>query len=197
MSIIERFLDTDFNLLTTSSILTTLNPPTATNSVSLSFASSRVGVRLSGFTTGSGTVTLVGSVTESLTFPVNGELFSLNSFTSLSSINTSGLADESLVGKVEVFLCTPAGAPVEFRTTVGSYKGRISNRRRDFRNIAQGFEIETNPILFAVYPGPPAKVRDYVQAVGRTFSVESITYPADLIGVIDHQELELREVIGE
>ncbi len=197
MSIIERFLDTDFTLLTTSSILATLDPPSMSNAVSLSFDNNFVGVRLSGFNIGSGTVTLQGSTSESITFPANGELISNNTFTSLSNIGTSGLTGESLVGKVEVFLSTSAGAPIEYRTTVGSYKGRISNRRRDFRNIAQGFEVETKPILFAIYPGPPAKVRDYVQAVGRTFSVESITYPADLIGTVDHQEMELREVIGE
>ncbi len=194
---IERFLDTDFTLLTTSSILTTLDPPAMSNSVSLSFPNNYIGVRLSGFSIGSGTITLQGSTSEALTFPVNGELISANTFTSLSSIGTSGLTGESLLGTIEIFLSTPAGAPIEFRQEQGTYKGRISNRKRSFRNISQGFEIETKPILFALYPDPPAKVRDYVQAVGRTFSVESIVYPADLIGTIDHQEIELREVIGE
>lgn len=193
---IERFLDTDFTLLTTSSILTTLDPPAGVNPVSLSFLENNIGVRLSGFSQGSGTVTLQGSATESVTFPANGELFSLNTFTSLSSVDTVGLTNESTVGKVEVFLVTPAGAPVEFRQTLGTYKGRISNRRRSFRERAQGFEIETKPILFTTYPNPPARIRDYVQAVGRTFTVESISYPADLLGAIDHQELELRELVG-
>ncbi len=194
---IERFLDTDFTLLTNSSVLTTLDPPAMSNSVSLSFTSNRVGVRLSGFAQGSGTITLTGSASEQITFPANGELVSRNVYTSLSNISTSGLTGESLVGKVEVFLSTSAGAPIEFRTTVGDYKCRISNRDRTSRNMPQGFIVETKPILFATYPGPPAKVRDYVQAVGRTFSVESISYPADLIGTVNHQEMELREVIGE
>ncbi len=194
---IERFLDTNFTLLTNSSVLTTLDPPALSNSVSLSFASNRIGVRLSGFATGSGTVTLTGSASEQITFPANGELVSRNVYTSLSNIGTSGLTSESLVGKVEVFLSTPAGAPIEFRTAQGTYKGRISNRKRSSGGISQGFQIETQPVLFALYQDPPAKVRDYVQAVGRTFAVESITYPADLIGIINHQEMELREVIGE
>lgn len=193
---IERFLDTDFTLLTTSSILTTLDPLVGVNTVSLSFVENNIGVRLSGFSQGSGVVALQGSTTESLTFPANGELFSFSTFTSLSSINVTGLTNESTVGKIEVFLATPAGAPVEFRQTQGTYKGRISNRKRSFREIAQGLEVETNPILFTTYPTPSAKVRDYVQAVGRTFTVESISYPSDLMGIIDHQEFELRELVG-
>lgn len=194
---IERFLDTDFILLTASSILTTLNPPVGINSVSLSFAENNIGVRLSGFSEGSGAVTLQGSTTESFTFPTNGELFSLSTFTSLSSVNiASGLSNETTVGKIELFLATPAGAPVEYWQIQGTYKGRISNRRRSSRGVAQGFEIETKPILFTTYPTPPARVRDYIQAVGRTFAVESISYPADLLGTIDHQELELRELVG-
>ncbi len=193
---IERFLTTEFILETLSSILITLEPPTAFNSVSLSFSSSNVGVRLSGFSDGIGTVYLQGNVGETLAFSANGELFSLIEFTSLTSIITAGLADETVVGKIEIFLTTPAGSPIETRTQEGTYKGRISNRKRSFRDIQAGLEIETSPILFTTF-NVPVKVKDYVRAVGRTFSVENINFPGDLQGNINHLECELREIPGE
>jgi hypothetical protein len=194
--VIERFLDTEFILETLSSILSTLSPPTASNSVSLSFSSNNVGVRLSGFSDGTGTVYLQGSVGETLTFPANGELFSLEEFTSLTNVIIGGLANETTVGKIEIFLTTPAGAPIETRTEIGTYKGRISNRKRSFRDIQQGLEVETAPILFTTFPSPVIAVKDYVRAVGRTFAVETISYPSDLYGNVNHQECELREIPG-
>ncbi len=193
---IERFLSTEFILETLSSILITLDPPTASNSVSLSFSSNNVGVRLNGFSDGTGTVYLQGNVGETLTFPANGELFSLIEFTSLTSIITSGLVNETTVGKIDIFLTTSAGSPVETRIQEGTYKGRISNRKRSFRDIQAGLEIETAPILFTTF-NVPIKVKDYVRAVGRTFSVENITFPGDLQGNINHLECELREIPGE
>lgn len=193
---IERFLDTDFTWLISTSILTTLDPPEATNSVSLSFEENNIGVRLLNFSVGSGTVTLVGSANETITFPNNGELFSLNTFTSLTSINTTGLTNESTVGTIEIFLSTPAGAPVEFQQSQGTFKCRLSNKSRTYKGIPQGFEIETKPILFTTYPTPSVSIKDYIQAIDKTFTVESISYPSDLFGVINHQEIELRELVG-
>ncbi len=193
---IERFLGTEFILETLSSILTTLAPPTASNPVSLSFSSNNVGVRLSGFSDGTGTVYLQGNVGETLTFPANGELFSLIEFTSLTSIITAGLANETTVGKIEIFLTTPAGSPIETRTQQGTFKGRISNRKRSFRDIQQGLEIETAPILFTTFPTPAIGVKDYIRAVGRTFAVETINFPSDLQGNVNHQECQLREIPG-
>ena len=56
-----------------------------------------------------------------------------------------------------------------------------------------GLEVNTNPILFAQFD-TPIKIKDYVQAVGRTFEVLSVNYPADLFGNINHQEVELLEI---
>jgi hypothetical protein len=153
-----------------------------------------IGVRISGFTTGSGSVQLIGSSTETLTFPVNGELISMNSFSSMSTVVINNLTDEPTNGIVELFACTDTGSPLLYRTTVGSdYRCRISNRKRSFNQQASGVEVNTNPILFTTW-NVPAKVKDYIQVVGRTYEIQSINYPADFVGNIDHQEIELLEV---
>jgi hypothetical protein len=192
---IERYFVETFTLETISSTLTTLNPPAQTNTVSLTLSEdTNVGIKVGGFTTGNGTITLQGNSTETITFPGNGELISLNTFTSITTVAVNSLTNEATVGIIEMFQSTPVGLPIPFRTTVGtSYKGRISHRKRSFNEINSGLEVNTNPILFAKFD-TPIKIKDYIQAVGRTFEVLSINYPADLFGNINHQEVELLEI---
>ncbi len=192
---IEKFFDNEFILETITSVLTTLSPPSQTNAVSLTFDSSNVGVRVGGFTTGSGDVVLQGDISETLTFPVNGELYSLNNFTSISTIIVNNLINEASLGKIEIYLSTPAGAPKTFRTEQGTYRGRVSNRKRTFQEVSSGLEVTTNPILFTTWD-IPVTIKDYIRVVGRTFEVSSISYPSDLLGNINHQECELRELEG-
>lgn len=192
---IDRFFVETFVLETVTSGLTILSTPAQTNSVSLTLSEeANIGVKVSGFTTGSGSVTLQGNNTESITFPANGELISLNTFTSMSTVIINNLTDEAEVGIIELFMSSPVGEPITFRTTVGSsYRGRISNRKRSFEEIRSGIEVNTNPILFTSYD-TPAKIKDYIRVVGRTYEILSINYPADLIGNLNHQEIELLEI---
>jgi hypothetical protein len=193
---IDQFFTNTFILETRSSGLTTLNSPGQTQSVAFALSEeANIGVRISGFTTGSGSVQLIGSSIETLNFPVNGELISLNSFTSMATVIINNLTDEAENGIVELFACTDTGSPLLYRTIVGSdYRGRISNRKRSFHQQESGVEVNTNPILFANY-AVPAKVKDWIQVVGRTFEVKSINFPANFIGVINHQEIELVEIV--
>ena len=192
---IEQFFTNTFILESRSSTLSTLSIPSQTQSVSFELGEeANIGVRISGFTTGSGSVTLQGSSTETITFPANGELISLNTFTSMSTVIINNLTDEPTNGIVELFASTETGAPLLYRTTVGSdYRCRVSNRKRTFDQQQSGVEVNTNPILFTSYD-VPAKIKDYIQVVGRTFEVVSINYPADFIGNINHQEIELLEI---
>jgi hypothetical protein len=192
---IEGYFVNTFTLETISSTLTTLNPPAQTNTVSLTLSEdTNVGIKVGGFTTGNGTITLQGDSIETLTFPANGELISLNTFNSITTVAVNSLTDEATVGTIELFQCTPVGSPIPFRTIVGdAYRGRISHRKRSFDEIRSGIEVNTNPILFTKFD-TPVKIKDYVQAVGRTFEVLSVNYPADLFGNINHQEVELLEI---
>jgi len=191
---IDRFFVETFTLETVTSSLTTFIPG-ITNSVNLTLSEeANIGVKLEGFTTGSGSVTLQGNITESLTFPANGELITLNSFTSITTVALSNLTDEDTTGTIELFMSTPTGQPITYRSVVGSsYKGRISNRKRSFDQVRSGVEVNTNPIMFTTYD-TPARIKDYVRAVGRTFEILSINYPANLYGEINHQEIELLEI---
>jgi hypothetical protein len=192
---INRYFVNTFTLETISSTLTTLNPPAQTNTVNLSLSeNTNVGIKVGGFTTGNGTVTLQGDSVETLTFPGNGELISLNTFTSITTVAINNLTNEDTVGTIELFQSTPVGSPIPFRTIVATdYIGRISYRKRSFNNIQSGVEVDTNPVLFTKYDYD-INIKDYVQAVGRTFEVLSINYPADLFGNINHQEVELLEI---
>lgn len=192
---IDKFFVHTFTLESVTSILTTLNPPSQTNSVSLTLSEeSNVGVKINGFTTGSGSVVLQGNSTESISFPANGELISLNTFTSINTVIINNLTNESNVGTIELFMSTPTGSPITFRTTVGSsYKGRVSDRKRSFNFIDSGVEVNTNPILFTSY-SVPAKIKDYIGVAGRTYEILSINYPSDFVGTINHIECELLEI---
>lgn len=193
---IDRYFVNNFTLETISSTLTTLNPPAQTNTVSLTLSeNTNIGIKVDGFTTGNGTVTLQSSsITETLTFPANGELISLNTFSSITTVLTNNLTDESTVGIIELFQTTSVGSPIPFRTEVsGSYKGRISHRKRSFDEIRSGIEVDTSPILFAQFD-TPVKIKDYIRVAGRTFEVLSINYPGDMFGNINHQEIQLLEI---
>jgi hypothetical protein len=193
---IDQFFTNTFILESRSSGLTTLSSPSQTQAVVLSLTEeANIGVKISGWTTGSGSIKLIGSSTETLTFPTNGELVTLNSFSSVSTVIINNLTDEATNGIVELFACTDTGSPILYRTIVGSdYKCRVSNRKRTFDQKMSGVEVNTNPILFTNY-AVPAKVKDYIQVVGRTYEIMSINYPADFIGNINHQEIELMEVV--
>lgn len=193
---IEKFFTNTFKLESFKSGLTILSTPAQTQSVSLTLTDEpNIGVRVEGFTTGSGSVQLIGSSIETLTFPSNGELISLNSFSSMSTVVINNLTDEAIVGTIELFASTDTGAPLPFRTTIGSnYRCRVSNRKRSFNQGDSGLEVNTNPILFTSYD-VPAAVKDYIQVVGRTYEIVSINYPADFVGKINHQEIELLETI--
>jgi hypothetical protein len=194
---IDRYFVETFILETISSTLTTLDPPTdGVNTLNNTLSEdTNVGVKVSGFTNGSGSVVLTdGTTFETLTFPANGELISLNTFSTITTVAVNNLTDEATTGTIELFQSTPVGSPITFRTIVGSdYRGRVSNRRRSFEEIRAGIEVNTNPILFTRYD-TPIKIKDYVRAVGRTFEVMSINYPADFFGAINHQEVELLEI---
>lgn len=192
---IEQFFTNTFILESRSSGLTTLSTPLQTQAVGFALSEeSNIGVRISGFTTGSGSVQLIGSSEETLNFPVNGELVSMNTFSSISTVIINNLTDEATNGIVELFACTDTGAPVLYRKTIGSnYPCRVSNKKRTFNQQDSGVEVNTNPILFTSFD-VPAKVKDYIQVVGRTYEVQGINYPADLIGNINHQEIEILEV---
>ncbi len=192
---IDQFFTNTFILESRSSGLTTLSAPAMTQAVAFELSEeANIGVRISGFTTGSGSIQLIGSSIETLNFPVNGELISMNKFSSMSTVIINNLTDEAINGIVELFASTDTGSPLLYRTVIGSnYRCRISNRKRSFDQQQSGVEVNTNPIMFANYT-VPAKVKDYVQVVGRTYEIMGINYPANFIGNINHQEIELMEV---
>ncbi len=194
---IDRYFVETFKLETISSTLNILDPPTnGVNTLNSTLSEdTNVGVKVSGFTNGSGSIVLTdGTTFETLTFPANGELISLNTFSTITTVAVNNLTDEATTGIIELFQSTPVGSPIPFRTTVGSnYKGRISNRKRSFEEIRAGIEVNTNPILFTRFD-TTIKIKDYIQVVGRTFEVMGINFPANLFGNINHQEVELLEI---
>src|SRR3990167_1555368 len=74
-------------------------------------------VEVAGGTTGSGTVTITGTVegvagtAEILTFTANGVKSTVKRFTAISAIATSGLADEAAVPTVSIMAVGPDGSP--------------------------------------------------------------------------------------
>lgn len=74
-------------------------------------------VVVAGGTTGSGTVTITGTVngvagvSEALTFSANGTRVTAKRFTSVSAIATSGLSDETAPPTVQIRAVSPGGTP--------------------------------------------------------------------------------------
>lgn len=90
---------------------------TMTTTRSIPDGGSFVEVQVDGGTTGSGTVSVVGtdtdgdSATATLTFSANATRVTTTKFSSISSITTSGLADEATVAKVSARSVSADGTP--------------------------------------------------------------------------------------
>ena len=89
---------------------------------------------LTGFTTGSGTVTLTGqlsgaTVTDVYSFAGSYRTLGVQSFTSITNIQTSGLTNEPIVGTVTLEAVSKTGQPKEERITVGTVRCRVMRAR--------------------------------------------------------------------
>lgn len=108
-------------------------------------------VEVSGGTTGSGTVTLVGTVggaltTVALTFSENGPKTTVEEFTALSSVPTAGLTNEAVVPTVSVQAVDRSGRAQSSASTVAASvpatfrasRGRWPVERQGSREAEEG-----------------------------------------------------------
>ena len=83
-------------------------------------------VVIKGGTTGSGTVTVTGTVngvagtSETLTFTANGVRTTVKYFTAVSAVTTTGFVDEATVPTIKIQSVGSDGSPVFFDTTIVS-----------------------------------------------------------------------------
>jgi len=81
-------------------------------------------VVIKGGTTGSGSVVITGTVggtagtSETLTFTANGVKATINYFTAVSSVTTTGFTDEATVPTIKIQSVGSDGSPVFFDTTI-------------------------------------------------------------------------------
>lgn len=109
-------------------------------------------------TTGSGTVTITGTVSgvanteEELVFTANGIKNTVKQFTAISSITTTGLADETVKATIELKAITPTGQPIISETQIFSaMPGWLSEKSGGISVIISGAEITTRIRLLCEY----------------------------------------------
>mgnify|MGYP001579591752 CR=1 FL=1 len=102
--------------------------------------------KVSGGTTGSGTLTILGTVggvgdSQILTFTTNGFKETTKSFSAVSSITESGFTDESIVPSLEIFARSAAGQPVYLETLRFYRKMRIEVDRESRYRFAPAGQL--------------------------------------------------------
>lgn len=160
-----------------------------TASVAVTFPVARnVLVELVDFTTGSGTVTLWGSIQEDLVFVGNGRLISNNQLTKVDSVSTIGLTNEASVGKLKLGYCSESGHPIEDFSLVGTQKAWVSSRRMLYNVKEQGM-VSFNGLSVMMKDLITVNMGDYIKIDSNKYPIASVNTIRDRMGSTHHLEL--------
>jgi len=156
----------------------------------LSFPKSYLKAKISNFSEGTGFLVLAGDQIEELQFHSNGYLISKRQFSTLDSIQSSGLLDEAQVGSLRLELTDEYGLE---RTDVMSttlIPARISSQVISF-----GLEIfgPIKGISKIAYLPFDADVRekDILEFEGLEYSISRIHMPKDRFGLVHYKRCDL------
>lgn len=155
-------------------------------------------VTLADFTTGSGTVTITGlddegsAASEVFTFAQNGRRIGDQLFSSITRIQTSGLADETTVGTVLVESVTSLGEPVMSLLAIGSIFCRLTRPKESVETTIVGGKTVRFAVLY-VPPDADVEVGDKLIYDGATWEIQEIDPKYKRHGQKRHIQLRLTE----
>lgn len=138
-------------------------------------------IEISGFTDGTGTVTVTGTdenddaASVTLTFARNGrKLNATTAFKTITRVQTSGLADESTVGTLVINKTDRTGQPDETLSSVGQTLARFSRMREgDFVKASGATELDS-AIMF-VFPNTDVRKNDIITFEGESWEIKAIS----------------------
>ncbi|KKM92215.1 hypothetical protein LCGC14_1220710 [marine sediment metagenome] len=155
-------------------------------------------ITLSGFTTGSGTVTVTGldeggsATSDVLTFAGNGRRLGAQLFSSITRIQTSGLADEAAVGTVLVQAVTSMGELIMGLTVTGPIYGRLTRPKESVEVTVAGGATKRFAVLY-VAPDADVEVGDKLTYSSTTWEIQEIDPKYKRHGAVRHIQLRLTE----
>lgn len=138
-------------------------------------------VKLAGFTTGSGTVTITGTDKDDLAtnvvlaFTGNGrKLNGTQEFKTITRVQTANLADEATVGTVLIRKTADTGQPDESWSQIGTHLCRFSQMREGDKVKATG-SVEVNSTNMFVHPTASFLTNDRVIFEGEIWEVKAVS----------------------
>jgi len=156
----------------------------------LSFPKSYLKATISNFSEGTGFIVLAGDQIEELQFHANGYLISKQQFSTLDSIQSSGLLDETNVGSLRLELTDEYGLE---RTDVMSttlIPARISSQVISFGLEIFGPIEGISKIAYLPFDAD-VKEKDILEFEGLEYSVSRIHVPKDRFGLAHYIRCDL------
>jgi len=164
--------------------------PYADGVINILFPKTYLRVEIKGFSEGTGTITLLGDVSEDFTFFGNGYMISRQEFSRIDSVESVGLLDEETIGSLLIEGTNATGLDkIKIESTIDFY-GRISAP-----TLSRSIEI-FGPMesLIAILYAPPdldLKEKDIILYNGNEYSIMRVHKPLDSRGMIHHIRCDL------
>lgn len=153
---------------------------------------------LSGFSAGSGTITLTGTdsddqaLSETVTFTSNGRRLSDNEFKTITRVQASGLTNESTVGSLVIESVTETGETVLSLVTKSPIRGRLARPGSSDALRLLGQEGLKRGVIFTK-PNPDVQMGDRVAKGSEVWEVASINDKYKRINQEHHTTLILED----
>lgn len=179
----------------------TKSPPVADDtspSVSIS-TPDNLEVILSGFSDGTGSVTLIGTdpvdaaINETITFPGNGQKISNLEFKTISRITTSGLVGEATEGTLMVKTATGSGTDQPVWSTIGPFMGRLIRPKSAEAFHLLGERGDKRGAIFTV-PGEDVVIGDRIKFGPEEWEAEEIRRRFGPYGEVHHWQITIIEL---
>lgn len=153
-------------------------------------------IRLAGFTDGTGSVTLSGTDEQGnaqsvvITTTGNGRYAALGNaedFRTITSIVTSGLADETTVGTLRVRAVSESGQPLVANTTLNTFP--IYQARPRIGELLQATNVPLNSVVFFVPPIAYVEENDLLEVNGVMWEVKAFITYDDRNGEVGYHQI--------
>lgn len=198
---IETAYQNTFVISRESSSVYTKTPPVADDlSPSVTIPTpDHLEIDIDGFSDGTGSVTIDGtdaadaSISETISFPGNGQKVSNNEFKTVTRVRTSGLADESTTGTLTISTATGSGTNQPTWETVTSVVGRLVRPRTSEAFSLLGERSDKSGAVFTK-PGVNIQVKDRITLGSDTWECEEIHRRFRKVGEVHHWQVTVTEL---
>lgn len=197
----ESLLANTFKVYRETSSVYTKTPPVADDqSPGVTIADpDNLEVKLSGFADGTGSVTIDGTddndgaISETITFPGNGQKISSNIFKTVTRVRTSGLADESTTGTLTIETATASGEGQPVFSQVATIVGRLVRPETSDLFVRLGEDTIKRGAIHTK-PGQDIQTGDKITLGSEMWEVEKIQRKFNKWGEVHHWQLIIMDL---